>query len=207
MNEWNADIGDAWKAHIYAAGSRPHPIEFENIGSPRERLDFQAREFARAARDLDPLATDCWIGNGVGDNPQRFMVAVSRKGCAYDGPVRKLKPLGMPKGMNPREWRQSVEKRLNDLLDRAMSLITALDMMEVGAISRIRPTMSLRWAGDTAAGSHSCPPPLPTSRPATRAIWSSITAMTRTAGMPSRARISTANASCGSTTWHRRKCL
>lgn len=42
-----------------------------------------------------------------------------------------LKPLGMPKGMDPREWRQSVEKRLNDLLDRAMSLITALDLMEV----------------------------------------------------------------------------
>ena len=41
-----------------------------------------------------------------------------------------LKPYGMPKGMDPREWRQSVEKRLNDLLDRAMSLITALDLME-----------------------------------------------------------------------------
>jgi hypothetical protein len=45
--------------------------------------------------------------------------------------TRTLKPLGMPKGMDPREWRQSVQKRLNDLLDRAMSLITALDMMEV----------------------------------------------------------------------------
>lgn len=44
--------------------------------------------------------------------------------------IRTLKPLGMPRGMNPREWRQSVEKRLNDLLDRAMSLITALDLME-----------------------------------------------------------------------------
>ncbi|BAB50798.1 hypothetical protein [Mesorhizobium japonicum] len=42
-----------------------------------------------------------------------------------------LKPLGMPKGMDPRQWRQSVEKRLNDLLDRAISLITALDLMEV----------------------------------------------------------------------------
>ncbi|MER8575329.1 hypothetical protein NKH19_25255 [Mesorhizobium sp. M1338] len=41
-----------------------------------------------------------------------------------------LKPFGMPRGMNPREWRQSVEKRLNDLLDRAMSLITVLDLME-----------------------------------------------------------------------------
>ena len=36
----------------------------------------------------------------------------------------------MPKGMNPRERRQSVETRLNDVLDRAMSLITALDLME-----------------------------------------------------------------------------
>jgi hypothetical protein len=44
--------------------------------------------------------------------------------------VRTLKPYGMPRGMNPREWRQSVEKRLNDLLDRAMSLITALDLMQ-----------------------------------------------------------------------------
>jgi hypothetical protein len=41
-----------------------------------------------------------------------------------------LQPLGMPRGMDPREWRQSIEKRLNDLLDRAMSLITALDLME-----------------------------------------------------------------------------
>lgn len=44
--------------------------------------------------------------------------------------VRILKPLGMPQGMDPRTWRQEVEKRLNDLLDRAMSLITALDCME-----------------------------------------------------------------------------
>ena len=41
-----------------------------------------------------------------------------------------LTPYGMPKGMDPQQWRQSVEKRLNDLLDRAMSLITALDLME-----------------------------------------------------------------------------
>lgn len=44
--------------------------------------------------------------------------------------IRTLKPLGMPKGMDPRKWRQSVQKRLNDHLDRAMSLITALDLME-----------------------------------------------------------------------------
>ncbi|MER9167317.1 hypothetical protein NKI12_08020 [Mesorhizobium australicum] len=42
-----------------------------------------------------------------------------------------LRPLGCPEGMDPRQWRQSVEKRLNELLDSAMSLITALDLMEV----------------------------------------------------------------------------
>ncbi|MER9298772.1 hypothetical protein NKI38_20095 [Mesorhizobium sp. M0621] len=42
-----------------------------------------------------------------------------------------LKPYGMPVDVDPRQWRQSVEQRLNDLLDRAMSLITALDLMEV----------------------------------------------------------------------------
>ncbi|MER8661902.1 hypothetical protein NKH34_12250 [Mesorhizobium sp. M1148] len=44
--------------------------------------------------------------------------------------VRTLHPYGMPKGTDPRIWRQSIEKRLNDLLDRAMSLVTALDLME-----------------------------------------------------------------------------
>lgn len=44
--------------------------------------------------------------------------------------IRMLKPLGCPQGIDPRTWRQEVEKRLNDLLDRAMSLITALDCME-----------------------------------------------------------------------------
>ncbi|MFK0688008.1 hypothetical protein ACFX5Q_07355 [Mesorhizobium sp. IMUNJ 23033] len=41
-----------------------------------------------------------------------------------------LRPYGIPAGVDARTWRQSVEKRLNDLLDRAMSLITALDLME-----------------------------------------------------------------------------
>ena len=33
-----------------------------------------------------------------------------------------LKPYGCPQGVDPRQWRQSVETRLNDLLDRAMAL-------------------------------------------------------------------------------------
>ncbi len=44
---------------------------------------------------------------------------------------RVLKPMGMPQGMDPKEWRQAVEARLNELLDRSMALITALDLMEV----------------------------------------------------------------------------
>lgn len=44
-----------------------------------------------------------------------------------------LHPLGMPRGTDPREWRQSIEARLDDLLDRAMALVTALDLMEVDA--------------------------------------------------------------------------
>jgi hypothetical protein len=46
--------------------------------------------------------------------------------------VRTLKPFGIPEGIDPRTWRQEVERHLNELLDRAMSLITALDMMEAG---------------------------------------------------------------------------
>jgi hypothetical protein len=44
--------------------------------------------------------------------------------------VRTLKPYGIPKGMDPRTWRQAIEAQLNDLFDRATSLITALDLME-----------------------------------------------------------------------------
>src|SRR3954465_13006853 len=62
--------------------------------------------------------------------------------------IRVLKPYGMPRGTDPRVWRQSVEKRLNDLLDRAMSLITALDLMQ--ADSDLEETAddepSLGWA-------------------------------------------------------------
>jgi hypothetical protein len=44
--------------------------------------------------------------------------------------VRTLKPVGIPDGVDPRTWRQAVEAQLNDLLDRATALITALDLME-----------------------------------------------------------------------------
>jgi hypothetical protein len=44
--------------------------------------------------------------------------------------VRTLKPFAMPKGMNPRTWRQTIEKELNALFDKATALITALDVMD-----------------------------------------------------------------------------
>jgi len=43
--------------------------------------------------------------------------------------VRTLGPFGMAARMNPRRWRQSVEKRLNSLLERAMGLITSFVRM------------------------------------------------------------------------------
>lgn len=50
---------------------------------------------------------------------------LTKKAEAYVS-ARSLRPYGM----DPRQWRQSVQKRLNDHLDGAMSLITALDLME-----------------------------------------------------------------------------
>ena len=47
------------------------------------------------------------------------------------GNVPSLAPVGIPKGVDPRTWRQAIEKKLNDLLDQSLALITALDMMEV----------------------------------------------------------------------------
>ncbi|TGP27369.1 hypothetical protein EN875_034070 [Mesorhizobium sp. M2D.F.Ca.ET.232.01.1.1] len=44
--------------------------------------------------------------------------------------IRTLKPFAMPKGMDPRTWRQTIEKELNALFDKATALITALDVME-----------------------------------------------------------------------------
>lgn len=44
--------------------------------------------------------------------------------------VRTLKPFGIPEGVDPRTWRQAIEKELNALFDKATALITALDVME-----------------------------------------------------------------------------
>lgn len=44
--------------------------------------------------------------------------------------IRTLKPFAMPQGMDPRTWRQTIEKELNALFDKATALITALDCME-----------------------------------------------------------------------------
>lgn len=41
------------------------------------------------------------------------------------------KPTGMPKGVNPQEWRQAIEARVDELLDQSFALIAALDMMEI----------------------------------------------------------------------------
>lgn len=47
--------------------------------------------------------------------------------------IRTLKPHGIPDGLDPREWRIAVQRRVNELLDQSMALITALDVMEAGS--------------------------------------------------------------------------
>ncbi|MDG4908414.1 hypothetical protein P9228_18470 [Mesorhizobium sp. WSM4898] len=44
--------------------------------------------------------------------------------------IGSLKPYGVPDGLDPREWRIAVQRRVNELLDQSMALITALDVME-----------------------------------------------------------------------------
>ena len=68
-----------------------------------------------------------------------------------NGNIPTLMPVGMPKGVDPRTWRQTVEKRINELLDQSLALITALDVMEadcdIGGQRRCRV-----WLGSTERG-------------------------------------------------------
>lgn len=46
----------------------------------RERPNYHAEQYARAAREIDPTATELWRGEAVDDdNPQRFNLIVARK--------------------------------------------------------------------------------------------------------------------------------
>ncbi|MDX8538193.1 hypothetical protein RFM23_11240 [Mesorhizobium abyssinicae] len=47
-----------------------------------------------------------------------------------NAPVGSLKPYGIPDGLDPREWRIAIQRRVNELLDQSMALIAALDIME-----------------------------------------------------------------------------
>jgi len=51
--------------------------------------------------------------------------------------------------VDPRTWRQAIEKRLNELLDQSFALITALDLMEADCdLEQGRDEEeSLGWAG------------------------------------------------------------
>lgn len=60
--------------------------------------------------------------------------------------VHALKPAGIPVGINPQEWRQAIERRLNELLDQSFALITALDLMEVDP--DFEPYLADTWGDD-----------------------------------------------------------
>ncbi|BCH10440.1 hypothetical protein MesoLj131c_46980 [Mesorhizobium sp. 131-3-5] len=54
MADWNADIGGQWKAHVYAAGSRDHPIEFESLDelTPAEIAQRHADRLAASLKGM-----------------------------------------------------------------------------------------------------------------------------------------------------------
>ncbi|MER8844017.1 MULTISPECIES: hypothetical protein [Mesorhizobium] len=57
MVDWNADIGGAWKAHVYAAGTRAHPIEFQNLD---ERDDLPQRHAEKLAASMRAMHGGEW---------------------------------------------------------------------------------------------------------------------------------------------------
>ncbi|CAI2932470.1 hypothetical protein [Aminobacter niigataensis] len=70
-------------AYIYPASAGYHSnILFGDMGGSAEhRLEFHAKAYSMAARDIDPTATSLWMGRAVDDsNPQRFNVVVVREG-------------------------------------------------------------------------------------------------------------------------------
>ncbi|RUU10747.1 hypothetical protein EOD10_20395 [Mesorhizobium sp. M7A.T.Ca.TU.009.01.3.2] len=55
MNEWNAEIGGIWKAHVYASSYRQRPIEFESldeIQTPTAAAQKTAEVMAGALREI-----------------------------------------------------------------------------------------------------------------------------------------------------------
>jgi hypothetical protein len=66
-------------AYIYpsSAGYYSNVLFGDMEGSAEHRLEFHAKAYAMAARDIDPTATSLWMGRAVDpDNPHRFNIVI-----------------------------------------------------------------------------------------------------------------------------------
>ncbi|MDG4908145.1 hypothetical protein P9228_17085 [Mesorhizobium sp. WSM4898] len=66
--------------------------------------------------------------------------------------ITSLQPFGIPDGLDPREWRMAVQRRVNELLDQSMALITALDLMEADSEDLEDGADAEPWLGWTDRG-------------------------------------------------------
>lgn len=70
-------------AYIYPSSAGYHSnVLFGNMeGSAEHRLEFHAKAYAMAARDIDPTAGEMWMGRAVdAENPHRFNIVIVREG-------------------------------------------------------------------------------------------------------------------------------
>jgi len=66
-------------AYIYpsSAGYHSNVLFGDMEGSAEHRLEFHAKAYAMAARDIDPTATSLWMGRAVDpENPHRFNIVI-----------------------------------------------------------------------------------------------------------------------------------
>lgn len=75
--------GGAWMAEVYPSGA-PWPVQFIDSSylqdTAERRLKFHAKQYAKAAREIDPTAQTMWMGRAIGDiDARRFQLVVSRE--------------------------------------------------------------------------------------------------------------------------------
>ncbi|MBA8910169.1 hypothetical protein [Aminobacter ciceronei] len=73
--------GAQWMATIHPHQEGRRPILFSDISETAEnRLEYHAKHYAIAARDIDPDARELGMGRAVGSEPNtRFYLSVSRQ--------------------------------------------------------------------------------------------------------------------------------
>ncbi|AZO75034.1 MAG: hypothetical protein E5V92_01890 [Mesorhizobium sp.] len=72
--------------------------------------------------------------------------------------ITSLQPFGIPDGLDPREWRIAVQRRVDELLDQSMALITALDIMEADSEDLEDGADAEPWLGWTDRGPQTVSP-------------------------------------------------